>query len=129
MGRRERFIEEYLVDGNGTAAAVRAGYARAGAHVTASRLLRDPKVAEAVAAGHAEKRAELKIDRQSVAAAFLAAYELASAQGNPGAMVSAAREIGRLCGLYAFEPHSMSSSPRDGRFGSMSDAELEALLG
>jgi hypothetical protein len=128
MGRCERFVEEYLVDGNGTAAAVRAGYARAGAHVTASRLLRNPKVAEAVAAGQAEKRAELKIDRQGIAAAFLAAYELAKAQGNPAAMVGAAREVGRLCGLYAPERQVVASAGLHARFSSMSDAELQELL-
>lgn len=34
-----RFVEEYLVDLNGTKAAVRAGYSRGSAHVTSSRLL------------------------------------------------------------------------------------------
>jgi len=46
--RRQRFTEEYLIDNNGTAAAIRAGYARASAHVRAARLMKDKGVAEAI---------------------------------------------------------------------------------
>jgi phage terminase small subunit len=55
--RQARFIDEYLIDLNGTQAAVRAGYRLAGASRTAHRLLRDPQVAAAVDAG---KRARSK---------------------------------------------------------------------
>lgn len=43
------FALEYLVDRNGTRAATAAGYGKKSAHVTASRLLRDPKIAEFIA--------------------------------------------------------------------------------
>jgi len=39
-----RFAEEYVVDQNGTQAALRAGYSKASAAVSASRLLRNAKV-------------------------------------------------------------------------------------
>jgi phage terminase small subunit len=42
--QQERFCQEYVVDLNGTKAAARAGYSEKGAHVEASRLLRNPKV-------------------------------------------------------------------------------------
>lgn len=42
--RVPRFVEEYAKDRNGTQAAIRAGYSPNGAHVTACRLLNDPKV-------------------------------------------------------------------------------------
>ena len=42
--RRERFAQEYVVDNNGTQAAIRSGYSEKSAHVTASRLLSDAKV-------------------------------------------------------------------------------------
>lgn len=44
--KQTRFIDAYLVDPNGKKAAVAAGYSPAGAEVTASKLLRHPKVAE-----------------------------------------------------------------------------------
>lgn len=46
--RQEAFIKEYLVDLNGTQAAIRAGYKTIGAHVQASQLLSLPKVAKAI---------------------------------------------------------------------------------
>lgn len=49
-GRRRRFAEEYVVDYNGTQAAIRAGYAPNSAHVEASRLLRIAKVRDAISA-------------------------------------------------------------------------------
>lgn len=48
--RRARFVAEYLVDGNGTRAAIAAGYGVAGAPVAAFRLLRNDKVQNALQA-------------------------------------------------------------------------------
>lgn len=44
------FVSEYLVDFNGTRAAIAAGYAKGSAHVTASQLIRKPKIAAAIQA-------------------------------------------------------------------------------
>lgn len=46
--KQKAFVREYCVDLNATQAAIRAGYKPIGAHVTASRLLSDPKIAAAV---------------------------------------------------------------------------------
>jgi phage terminase small subunit len=46
--RRQRFVEEYARDGNGAAAALRAGYSPKSAKVQASQLLTDPNVRAAV---------------------------------------------------------------------------------
>lgn len=46
--RQFKFVQEYLVDLNGTQAAIRAGYAPASAHTTAHETLRNPKVATAI---------------------------------------------------------------------------------
>lgn len=57
-GKRRRFVEEYLVDCNATRAYVAAGYTAKNANVAgveAHRLLKDPKVAAAVAAGEKAK--------------------------------------------------------------------------
>lgn len=47
--KRKRFVEEYLVDSNATAAAKRAGYSPRTAHEIGRQLLLDPVVAAAVA--------------------------------------------------------------------------------
>ena len=46
--KQQAFVAEYMVDLNAKQAAIRAGYSPASAHVTASRLLNDANVAEAV---------------------------------------------------------------------------------
>ncbi|NKC30195.1 terminase small subunit [Falsiroseomonas selenitidurans] len=43
--KQSRFVEAYLLDPNGKKAAIAAGYAASSAEVTASKLLRHPKVA------------------------------------------------------------------------------------
>ena len=55
--RQQRFVSEYLVDLNGTKAAIRAGYSENGARVQASRMLANVSVQEAIAEG-AEARSE-----------------------------------------------------------------------
>lgn len=63
--RQARFVDEYLVDLNATQAAIRAGYSAKTAEQTASRLLRNVKVAAAVdAAKEARKeRTQTLADR------------------------------------------------------------------
>ena len=62
-----RFIPEYLVDGNGTQAARRAGYTGTpqGVAVQASRLLRRPNVAHAIQLAEASRAAALALDREA----------------------------------------------------------------
>lgn len=60
MNDRHRvFAREYLIDLNGTAAAIRAGYKASAAKGIASRLLRKPEIAALVTQGQ-ERRAEKK---------------------------------------------------------------------
>src|SRR5262245_41816636 len=64
--KQERFIAEYLKDLNGKQAAIRAGYKPSNAESTASTLLQDPKVSQAVAAGKAEQLAVAGLSAQRV---------------------------------------------------------------
>lgn len=63
--KRRRFVEEYLIDLNGTQAAIRAGYSARTAAQTASRLLSDVKIQAEIAKAQerAAKRNEVTIDR------------------------------------------------------------------
>ncbi len=63
--RQQRFVEEYLVDLNATQAAIRAGYSAKSACEQASVLLRNPKVAAAVAAraSRVTRKAEVTVER------------------------------------------------------------------
>ncbi len=51
--RQQRFVAEYLIDLNATAAYIRAGYSPNGAQQSSSELLLNPVVARAVAEGQA----------------------------------------------------------------------------
>ncbi len=63
--RQQRFVDEYLVDLNGTQAAIRAGYSAKTAAEQAYDLLRRPHIASAVAAGQAaiQERAQVTAAR------------------------------------------------------------------
>jgi phage terminase small subunit len=100
--KQARFVEEYLIDCNGAAAAVRAGYAPGSAKVAASRLLTsDNHVRRAIQARQEADAARLGATREGVIQCFLEAFELAKEEREPAAMVAAARELGRMLGFYA----------------------------
>ncbi|MGE4061671.1 MAG: terminase small subunit [Sphingomonadales bacterium] len=65
--RHERFVLEYLKDGNATQAYLRAGYAARGAQQSASKLLRDPRIEAAIAAGRERTAQALEVDVQRIA--------------------------------------------------------------
>ena len=64
--RQESFVTEYLVDLNGTQAAIRAGYSPKGASARASELLANRKIQEALAHARGARRERLEIDADSV---------------------------------------------------------------
>jgi phage terminase small subunit len=60
------FAAEYLIDGNGTRAAIAAGFEAASAHVQSARLLRNAKVAAAIQAGQARLAEKLELSAMRV---------------------------------------------------------------
>ena len=99
--KQARFIDEYLVDANGTQAAIRAGYGASGARVAAHRLLTNVAISSAIEARRQADSARLAITRQNVLQQLVEAFGLARDMGQPAVMVAAARELGRLMGFYA----------------------------
>lgn len=64
--KQARFVEEYLVDLNGTQAAIRAGYSVRTANEQGSRLLANVSVAQAVGQAQAERSARLRLTQDRV---------------------------------------------------------------
>lgn len=127
--RQARFIDEYLVDGNGAAAAVRAGYAPRSAKVAACRMLtKDNPVRRLIRARQQADSLELGVTRQKVLDGLLAAVEQARAQTNPMGMIAGYREIARLLGLYEPERIEVQTVPEAQPFERIADAELLALI-
>ena len=70
--KQRRFIEEYLVDMNGTQAAIRAGYSPRSARVAASRLLMKDNIANALAERRAKISSKLEVTAKRVIAELAA---------------------------------------------------------
>ena len=128
-----RFAEEYALDHNGAAAAVRAGYAPKAARQMASELLTKPNIRSLVAQHEAEAAESLAVSRERVIAELQAAIDLAREQGNPAAMIAGWREIGRMCGYYAPERRQIELRREPdalrAQYETMTDAELLAIVG
>lgn len=60
--KQQRFVDEYLIDLNGTQAAIRAGYSQKTAEQISYQLLQKTSVAEAIAARQAQRAARTEID-------------------------------------------------------------------
>lgn len=131
--KQAKFVAEYLVDSNGARAAVAAGYGAAGSRVAAHRLLTNANVQRALQARQSADATRLSVQRNDVLQSLLKAYNMALEQCNPAAMVSAARECGRLMGYYAPERQQVevmneSKTATRERLERMSDAELMAMI-
>jgi phage terminase small subunit len=64
--RHERFVLEFLKDGNATRAYIGAGYSPRGAQPSASRLLRRPEIEAAIAAGRQRIAAALELSVERI---------------------------------------------------------------
>lgn len=104
--KQQRFAREYAVDGNATAAAIRAGFSPASARVTACRLLKANRAVQAaVRHEQAKVAARIEIDRERVIAELQDAIDLARVRSDPMAMIAGWREVARLCGFYSRPGH------------------------
>jgi phage terminase small subunit len=66
-----RFVQEYLVDLNGKRAAIAAGYSAKTAEVTASKMLRIPKVQAEIQEGQKAKEKLLEVSKEKVLKEYL----------------------------------------------------------
>lgn len=130
--KQARFIDEYLVDANGTQAAIRAGYGAAGARVAAHRLLTNVAISSAIEARQRVDATRLSVDRNRVLTGLLEAVEMAREQENPAGMIAGLREIAKLQGYYAPTAVKVDLDPtavaERGRLETMTDAELQSLI-
>lgn len=103
--KQERFIEEFLVDLNGAAAARRAGYSEKSAKQTASLLLKQAAVRQAVAHAKAERSQRTGIRQEQVlqelgGIAFAMASDAAGAEVKLGSKLRALELLGKHLGMF-----------------------------
>jgi phage terminase small subunit len=87
--RQASFIAEYLVDGNATRAARVAGFSEGSADVTGARLLKNPKVAAALAAAQARlaEKYEVRIERTARKLAEIAYGDIGNLLAEDGSLL------------------------------------------
>ena len=110
-------------------ACLRAGYADDG---VAYRLARMPNVLALKAKYESKYEEAAQMTRKKVMDMHLEAFEMAKLMAEPATMVSAAREVGKMCGYYAPVEHRVKVDVTGNiildRMNSMSDAELLKVI-
>ncbi len=101
--RQQRFVEEFLLDGNATAAYIRAGYAARGnaAESAACRLLRNVQVSAAIAAAQAARSARTQITQDWVLERLHAEALFTGEGASHSARVAALKLAGQHLGMFA----------------------------
>ena len=100
--KRARFVEEFLIDLNGTQAAIRAGYSARTASSQASRLLRDVKVQAELDRRRRDliERKELSQDRVLEEVRRLAFHPIQPGIHSASQKIRALELLGRYLGLW-----------------------------
>lgn len=94
-----KFTREYAVDGNGTQAAIRAGYAPNSAQMQSSRLLSKDMVCKSVAKFQEKHRLKTEVTIESLAAELEHDRERARQLDQTSVAVQATMHIAKLHGL------------------------------
>lgn len=130
--RRAKFVDEYILDHNGSRAARIAGYAVSGARVTAHRLLTDANVKAAIALKKQDLACQYELNKNSVVHELLLAVEVAKNKLDAGNMIRAWCEVAKLLGFYESEATNVVTFTENEalrtKFESMSDEDLEAIM-
>ncbi len=98
--KQSRFVDDYIINGNATEAARRAGYSERTARQIATENLTKPAIRARIQALQQANATTLELSRQDVMAAILGAIQTAREQRAPVIMIRGFVEIARLCGFY-----------------------------
>ncbi|MBC7618016.1 MAG: terminase small subunit [Candidatus Saccharibacteria bacterium] len=132
---RQKLFCEHMVGagrGSGALAARLAGFSAASSHVTACRLLKQPKIAATVRGLEEAVAREMGVSRQKVIAELVGAADLARELREPSSMISAFRNVAQICGYYRQEEVTPVMAGDGGevlnRLNRLSDRELVDLI-
>lgn len=126
----QKLFIKYLVEGDNVAGAMqRAGYNEQPSY--GYRMLKMPNILKAKAEYEALYAEASKMTKKRVMDMLLEAYDVAKTMSEPASMVSAAREIGRMCGYYEPTKVKLDVSVTGGamdRLNRLSDEELLKMI-
>jgi phage terminase small subunit len=128
--KQSRFIDEYMVDMNGAAAAVRCGYSKKTSRAIAAENLAKPYIKAELAVRRTTLASQLQITRQDVINGLLEGIQIARLEKLPSVMIRGYSELARMLGY--FEPEvrrvELSATPGTVHFELLSDAELLKII-
>ncbi|MEZ5447072.1 MAG: terminase small subunit [Gammaproteobacteria bacterium] len=131
--RQARFVREYLVDGNGAQAAIRAGYGPRAAKEAAYKLVTTVHVKAEIERLARQEAGESGVSRSTILSELMNAFDLAKAKSNPSLMIAAMGEMAKILGYYPPRGAKARKPPKRGNaafafaFDALSDVELIAL--
>jgi phage terminase small subunit len=96
--KQSRFVEEYLLDNNGTQAAIRAGYSKHTARAIATENLSKPVILDAIEEGRKIISEKVEITREWLIREAVSTYEAAKKESAFGPAFAGIKEIGVLTG-------------------------------
>lgn len=119
------FAKNWAAGESIASAALRAGYSQ---ESVGYRLIRMPNVIKVYEREKALYEAACQMTRKKVMDMQLEAFQMAKLMAEPSSMVSAAREIGRMCGYYEPVKHQIDVNVKGEvtvrQLNNMSDADL-----
>lgn len=128
LTEKQRLFAKYYAEGDPIPNAMqRAGYNEQPSY--GYRLVKMPNVKREIAKYQAEYQKAAELSKRDVMEMLKESYEMAKLMSEPSTMVSAAREIGKLCGYY--EPTKVQvdvNATTRVKFEQLSDAELFEMI-
>lgn len=113
--KQKRFVWEYCKDHAPQAAAIRAGYKERSAAVTASNLLRDPRIQDAIRERERQIAEAAMLDETIVLQGLLREAQYTGDGSTHTARVSAWREVAKILGLEIRKVEHTVTHRLDGR--------------
>ena len=104
--KQAAFVSEYLIDHNGTQAAIRAGYSKRTARQQAAELLANGDVQHAIQAAETAAQQRNAITVDDLLTELEDARQLAKLEGQASAMVSATMAKAKMLGFDKPQPQS-----------------------
>lgn len=127
--KQKEFVRQWARGESISTAQSRAGYAGEIGY----RMVRMPNILKAYEAEKQKYEEAAQVDRKKVMDMFMEAFDMGKMEADPHAMVSATREIAKMCGYYAPVKAQLTinhtGTVKLQELQSMTDAELAALVG
>lgn len=128
LTEKQKLFAKYYAEGDSIPNAMqRAGYNEQPSY--GYRMVKMPNIKREIARYQAEFQKAAELSKRDVMDMLKESYEMAKLMNEPSTMVSAAREIGKLCGYY--EPTKVQIDVNNAtrvKFEQLSDAELFAMI-